>query len=102
MLEPPICLLCPRPVPPGRHAYCSRSCCQRAVAGRWTGWLAPDVREASQAPRLCPCGAVARQPRGTRGHRPATCAACYARHRAAQKATSKAARRVRATERRAV
>lgn len=89
----PACVLCGAPVPARRHAYCSRACNQAAVAKHLTRGLAAEIQAAAALPRLCACGAPARGAAGVRGPRPADCAACYGRHRAAQKVASRRARR---------
>lgn len=89
----PRCVICGEPVPPRRHAYCSLDCTKASVTKHLTRGLTPEIRATAALPRLCACGAPAREPAGVRGPRPTDCAACYGRHRAACKVASRAARR---------
>ncbi len=91
----PRCVMCPRPLPPRRRAYCSRSCVQKAIAGKITAALAPEVRALAALPRLCACGAPTVPARGVRGPASVRCETCRLEHRRETKRLSKKLRGLR-------
>lgn len=94
-MNAPACVLCLRPLPPRRRAYCSRACVQKAIAGKITAALAPEVRALAALPRLCACGAHAVPARGVRGPASVRCEACRLEHRREAKRLSKKLRGLR-------
>lgn len=87
------CVYCGAPVPPRRHAYCSRACNRMVLVHGLRPDFAPKIESVGAQPRLCACGAPAVPSRGSRGPVPTRCEDCWHKHRTASKARAARARR---------